>query len=119
MIKPWADRLLDNEVKGATVAMLAEIDKLRAYIGDLPQAQAEMLVEIKRLNAELASLTGQALDIAVERDELRAALGELKNQEPVAWRFERPGISKLDVWKHGGDWEPLYLAAGAQPKEQP
>ena len=32
-IKHWADRLIDNEIKGATVAMLAEIDDLRAAIG--------------------------------------------------------------------------------------
>ena len=51
--------------------------------------------------------------IQAEIDELRAELAALKNQEPVAWRFERPGISKLDVWPHGGEWEPLYLAAGA------
>ena len=28
--------------------------------------------------------------------------------EPVAWRFDRPGISKLDSWPHGGDWERLH-----------
>ena len=31
--------------------------------------------------------------------------------KPVAWRFERPGISKLDSWPHGGDWERLYTEA--------
>jgi len=32
MVKPWADKLLDNDVKGATVAMLAEIAELRAEL---------------------------------------------------------------------------------------
>jgi hypothetical protein len=35
MVKPWADKLLDNDVKGATVAMLAEIDELRAELAAL------------------------------------------------------------------------------------
>lgn len=36
-IKMWADRLLDNEVRGATVAMLAEISDLRAALAKAEQ----------------------------------------------------------------------------------
>jgi hypothetical protein len=79
MIKPWADRLLDNEVKGATVAMLAEID------------------------------------------ELRASLDALKKQKPCASmpRCNLEGGCKCD--QDTGvcnDLVDVYLAAGAQPKEQ-
>jgi hypothetical protein len=96
MVKPWADRVLDNDVKGATVAMMAEIDELRAE------------------NVALHANRHVREDVI---SELKDELDKLKNQEPVAWCFFRPGISKVDVWKHGGDWQPLYLAAGAQPKE--
>jgi regulator of replication initiation timing len=89
MIKPWADRLLDN-AKGATVAMLEEIDELRAVLGDLPESQAEMLQEIKKLRAELDSeklyskQAMQAVDeIAAERDALRQAIEQAEKVVPV------------------------------------
>jgi len=43
MVKPWADRLIDNEVKGATVAMLAEINELRAELAAERDALAALL----------------------------------------------------------------------------
>lgn len=32
----------------------------------------------------------------------------VKGLEPVAWRFSKGPITKLDSWPHGGNWEPLY-----------
>jgi predicted nuclease with TOPRIM domain len=80
-------------------AMLAEIDELRAVLGDLPESQVEMLREIKRLRAELSKVTDElfalsqddgkierALDRAnAEVKKLRAELAKLELQEPVAW----------------------------------
>jgi septal ring factor EnvC (AmiA/AmiB activator) len=80
MIKTWEQRiparLPESMIDCAMMqisCMAAEINELRAELGDLPQAQAEMLTDIKRLKAEINSLTCQALDIAVERDDLRLA----------------------------------------------
>ena len=41
MIKTWADRVLDNDVKGTTVAMLAEIDELRAELAKIKSPSAQ------------------------------------------------------------------------------
>jgi hypothetical protein len=48
-IKPWADRLIDNDVKGATVAMLAEIDDLRTAMHT-----DQILLEAARASAQRA-----------------------------------------------------------------
>ena len=37
-----------------------------------------------------------------------AVLEKLKAQEPEAYKFSAPGITKLDSWPHGGKWYPLY-----------
>ena len=29
--------------------------------------------------------------------------------EPVAWRFSKGTITKLDSCPHGGNWQPLYI----------
>ncbi len=31
-----------------------------------------------------------------------------KYGEPVAYMFSSGAITKLDIWKHGGNWFPLY-----------
>lgn len=38
-----------------------------------------------------------------------AVIKNLREQEPVAWRFSKGTITKLDSWPHGGNWQPLYL----------
>jgi hypothetical protein len=135
MIKPWADRLLDN-AKSSTVAMLAEINELRAVLGDLPKSQAEMLQEIKRLRAELSKVTDElfalsqddgkierALDRAnAEIKKLRAELAKIKLQESVAWLNDRKTIAftRFDMDGFPENIQamyttPLYLAPGAPP----
>jgi len=38
-----------------------------------------------------------------------AVLKKLSEQnEPVAWRFSKGTITKLDSWPHGGNWQPLF-----------
>ena len=48
-IKPWVDRLIDNDIKGATAAMLAEIDELRAAMHT-----DQLLLEVARESAQRA-----------------------------------------------------------------
>ena len=60
-----------------------------------------------------AALEAEIDRVTAERDKLAAELKALRDNKvalpkPVAWRFNRPGISKLDAWPHGGDWERLY-----------
>jgi predicted RNase H-like nuclease (RuvC/YqgF family) len=74
MIKPWADQVLDNEVKDATVAMLAEIDALREVLGDLPKSQVEMLQEIKKLRAELSKVTDELFALSQDDGKIERAL---------------------------------------------
>jgi len=45
--------------------------------------------------------------IADAIEAIRAHLAK-PEPEPVAWSFEAEGIHKLDIWPHGGKWEPLY-----------
>jgi hypothetical protein len=74
MIKPWGSRAKSSFDCDRMTAMLAEINELRAVLGDLPESQAEMLQEIKKLRTELA---------------------KLELQEPVAW-YEYN--ADLDAW---------------------
>jgi hypothetical protein len=63
-------RKVDTPASGDREALIAE---LRAYIGDLPESQANMLSEIKRL-------TAIAFEACVERDELRAELAKPESE---------------------------------------
>lgn len=57
--------------------------------------------------------------LEAERNELKALIENhrLCEKEPIAWRFDKGPITKLDVWPHGGNWEPLYREALAtEPK---
>jgi hypothetical protein len=77
------------------------------------------IMKAEVLGARVAQLLVDKESCVRHYEALKIDYDKLKQQEPVAWCFFRPGISKVDVWKHGGDWQPLYLAAGAQPKEKP
>lgn len=107
-IKQWADRLMDNEVKGTAVAMLAEIAELRTELECNEK-------EFKRIYAVLEShseLTQNAL----------AELAKLKQQAPVGWTGSA-WLSEVSRGRNGvfckesfqGFSIPVYLAAGAQP----
>lgn len=49
-----------------------------------------------------------------------AVLKRLGEQEPIAWRFSKGPITKLDSWPHGGNWKPLYEhPAPPKPEWQP
>ena len=106
-IKPWVDRLIDNDIKGATAAMLAEIDELRAAMHT-----DQLLLEVARESAQRAI------------DELE----KLQQQKPIAylaWHDGKPCWSDDDcvcedaVYPVHDDDDrvsmPVYLAPGAQP----
>jgi hypothetical protein len=106
MIKPWGSRAKSSFDCDRMTAMLAEIDELRAVLGDLPESQAEMLQEIKKLRAELTAL---------------------KNQEPYGFWWESDGTFNIGQepsmsTKAGpcSGWKitPLFLAPGAQLKDR-
>lgn len=46
-------------------------------------------------------------DFVFGLDQLRELIKEVVG-EPVAYRFSKGPITKLDSWKHGGGWKPLY-----------
>jgi hypothetical protein len=140
MIKPWESRAKSSSDCDRMTAMLAEIDELRAVLGDLPESQAEMLQEIKKLRAELAlkirklkelsnanaleNMYSVGLEQEYEINELREALDALKNQEPYGFWWEADGTFDIGQepsmsTKAGpcSGWKitPLFLAPGAQP----
>lgn len=78
----------------------------------LLEAQA---CEIERHDIEYSVRGLLLLDTERERDQLRAELAALQCEDelptPDGYLFSRPGISKIDVSPHGGDWERLYSEA--------
>lgn len=76
------------------------------------EAQAR---EIEQHDIEYSVRGLLLLDTERERDQLRAELAALQCEDelptPDGYLFSRPGISKIDVSPHGGDWERLYSEA--------
>jgi DNA-binding transcriptional LysR family regulator len=95
MVKPWADKLLDNDVKGATVAMLAEIDELRAEL----QTQKQLTEDMRS-----ASLASSANSYRLGKE-----LAALKQQEPLFERGEIGALNEVLSAEHPA----LYISPGA------
>lgn len=66
-IKPWADRIIDGDVKGATVAMLAEIDELRVELEKIKSQQPVARVyDAGGMQLEVEFLRGQTPEVGSE-----------------------------------------------------
>lgn len=99
-------------------AAQAEIERLTAELGDLPEAQADMLHTIKELRARLAEIEAQNLmarQIILEHGE-GVAGASLVATPIVAWAKSTSRKLRITTMDMGGEdgWRPLgYTEAGA------
>ena len=114
-----------NQLKEARAALLAAVESMAQ---ELEAAKAETKRYADSVaELELAAHQDGLLRVRYgrERDALQAKLTELEKQEPVAYRawFDADNGARwlFSLWPEEErlevDWQPLYIAAGAAPKQ--